>query len=50
MGFLKALEFDSFSRLDLDTRGEVLCRYLEEQESLGSIGEVWGWNAHKSQN
>ena len=42
MGFLKASEFDSFSRLDLDTRGEGLCRYLEEQESLGSVGEDWG--------
>ena len=39
MGFLKNSEFDSFSSIHPRVRGEILCRYLKEKESLGSIGE-----------
>ena len=39
MGYLKASEFDSFRCVDRNKRGEILCRYLRESESLGSIGK-----------
>lgn len=38
MGFLKPGEFDSFRSIHPKRRGEILCRYLKEKESLGSIG------------
>lgn len=39
MGYLKATEFDSFRGVPSDVRGEILCRFLKEKESLMSIGE-----------